>query len=380
MLKNRKNIIRLILFLLAAALAVFSFTWGVVQMGHKDPGWQTIDINLQQGHILYRSGVTCRYWAAGSSAEIRALTENVRNAYTDSLLRNFQLLDADNTWDGVVNLASLNQHPGETLLLSDALGDMLLRALEKTEKKEGYSLLAGPLYREWQNLVYLKDPLEFDPLNSPEEQEKLRRITELLNRPDTARLSLEKRPEGYAACLTLSPEWLALQEELELTAPVLDLGLLHDALLIDRVAEDLAALGYTAGMLMTESGYARILRPGLSWVVSLQNRSSDPDVVTVSSPAASAFFAADLPFSDGYGSYSADGHWRHLWCDARTGGFADQVLRAALAVTGGTAEETAWQLIRLVCAPDPASLAFPGDLSVSWIPQSSPAAVITPGS
>ena len=377
MLKNRKNVIRLALFVLAAGLAVFSFTWGVVQLGHRDPGWQTIEINLQQGHVLYRSGVTFRYWAEGSAAEIRALTEDVRNAYTDSLLRNFQLLDAENTYDGAHNLASLNFHPGETLPVSDALGDMLRDALEKTEKKEGYSLFAGPLFREWQSLVYLKEPRDFDPLNSPDERNKLERIAEALNRPETAALRLEKQAEGYTACLSLSPEWRALAEELEITAPVMDFNLLHDALLADRVAEDLAALGYTQGMLLTESGYSRITAPGRTCTVSLQNRASGADAVAVPSPAASAFFAADLPFTDGYGCYEIDGRLRHLWFDARTGGFADRVLRAALAAPGASAEEAAWQLVRLACAADPAALIFPEGWQVSWIPQSDPSAVIS---
>ena len=39
MLRNPKTVIRLVLFLFAAALAVFSFTYGVQQFGHREPGW-----------------------------------------------------------------------------------------------------------------------------------------------------------------------------------------------------------------------------------------------------------------------------------------------------------------------------------------------------
>ena len=72
MLRKPKKVIRLVLFLFAAALAVFSFTYGVKMIGHKDPGWQTIEADVQKGHVTYTVGLTLQYWAEGSGAEIRS--------------------------------------------------------------------------------------------------------------------------------------------------------------------------------------------------------------------------------------------------------------------------------------------------------------------
>ena len=104
---------RLILFILFAVLAVGSFTYGVIQLGRRESGYQTIETRDAYGDVLFRSGLTLRYWAEGTSADIRELTGRVSGVYSDSLYSHFRLLDPDQTWEGVTNLASLNRNPGQ---------------------------------------------------------------------------------------------------------------------------------------------------------------------------------------------------------------------------------------------------------------------------
>ena len=247
MLRKPKKVIRLVLFLFAAALAVFSFTYGVKMIGHKDPGWQTIEADVQKGHVTYTAGLTLQYWAEGSGAEIRDLTERVKKVYSDSLYRNVELLDARNTYEDSVNLASLNEQEGRKVTVSKTLARVLAKALEKTEENAGYSVFAGALNGEWQTLLYLENPQDFDPAVNGDQADRIARLTELINTPETFSLEISEKGEEAEICLRVSPAYQKAIEEMEISAPVLDLGVLRDAVLIDLVAEDLRGASGRAG-------------------------------------------------------------------------------------------------------------------------------------
>ena len=344
-----KKASRFILFLCFALLAVGSFTWGVVQLGHKESGYQTIETSDAHGDVLFRSGLTLRYWAEGSSADIRDLTERVGQVYSDSLYENLRLLDPDQTYEGVTNLASLNAAPGEALPVPERLAAVLSDALEKTVADIGYSALSGPLYREWRNLLYLEDPEPFDPLNNPEEAERLRSLTSALRIPDAASLMLSEADGQTAACLQVSPELVALMDSLELTAPVLDLALLHDAYLMDLVAEDLLAAGYDQGVLYSRSGLTRCLRPGET--LSVVPDDTQPEkVLSAPAPASAVRFSASEKWDQGYGAYAVGETLRHAWIDVRTGEPAASVAQTALIAPGGSALTVSWQLLQTLFA------------------------------
>ena len=373
MLRDRKNRIRLILFILAAGLAVFSFTYGVKQFGHRDPGWQDIEPDIRSGDVVYGSGLTLRCYAAGSSADIRDLTEAVKNVYTDSLTKNIKLLDARNVYEDTVNLASLNQQAGRAVVISDRLYRVLRKALELSAENRGYSLTAGWLWGEWQTLLYLEEPQEFDPLNSAEEASRMSRLTGLVSLPGSAVLELRETDSGAEACLRLSPEAQQAAEELEITAPVCDLAQMHDGFLMDLISEDLCAAGFTDWVLYSRTGLSLI--PGSSRTLTVFPEGDDRAEarLTVSGPAVTARFSASAPVADGYGAYTVGSFRRHYWFDARTGGFRNLVDSAVLAGSGLTAAEAAWQLICLNCAEDPSSLSLPAGMRALWTRQGDPA-------
>ena len=389
-----KKATRLILFLLFALLAIGSFTWGVIQLGHKESGYQTIETDDAHGDVLFRSGLTLRYWAEGSSAEIRDLTERVSRVYSDSLYENLRLLDPDQTYAGVTNLASLNAAPGEALPVSDRLAAVLSDALDKTAADIGYSALAGPLYREWRSLLYLEDPVPFDPLNNPEEADRLRALTEALQAPGAVTLTLTQSAEQasdsatlpqtdqssavpseasvasdpadaapsaqsspvsrFTACVQVSPELTALMDSLELTAPVLDLALLHDAYLMDLVAEDLLAAGYNQGVLYSRSGLTRCLRPGET--LSVVPDDTQPEkVLSAPAPASAVRFSAAEKWDQDYGAYAVGETLRHAWIDVRTGEPASSVAQTALIAPGDSALSVSWQLLQRLFPASPFS-------------------------
>ena len=379
MLRKPKNVIRLVLFLLAFALAVFSFTYGVKQMGHKEPGWQTIDADAMKGLVTYAGGLTYQYWAEGSEAAIRDLTVNVKKAYSESLYRNVELLDARNTYEDIVNLASVNESEGQVVTVSKRLGQVLAKALSRTEENAGYSVFAGALNGEWQTLLYLDDPTDFDPAVNKDQADRIARLTELVNTPGTFSLEITEKGEEAEICLQVSPEYKKAIEEMEITAPVLDLGVLRDAVLMDLVDEDLRAAGFTEGVLFSKSGLSLLSGSGRTLTVFPETDERPETSLTVSSPAVTAHFSASQPGSEGYGAYESAGFKRHAFFDVRTGDFRNRIEDAVIAGSGITAESTAWQLVLLNCTEDPESVSWPDHMSGRWILQKDPARTVYQG-
>ena len=228
MLRDRKNRIRLVLFILAVLIAVGSFTTWAIKLGHRESGYQTIVYENTHADVLYRTGISMIYWAEGNAADIRTLSNTVQRIYSDSLYRNFIQLDSAEVYAETENIAALNRHPGEEIRIPDRLAGVLRDALEKTGADEGYSAFAGALYDEWERLLYLDEPQNADPANSPEEAERIARIAGAVRPENGIRLTLSEGEGGTTACLTVPEEYRRLAEELEISAPILDLNLLHD--------------------------------------------------------------------------------------------------------------------------------------------------------
>ncbi len=365
MLRERKNRIRLVMFILAILIAVGSFTTWAIKLGHRESGYQTIVYENTHADVLYRTGISMIYWAEGNAADIRTLSNTVQRIYSDSLYRNFIQLDSTDVYEETENIAALNRRPGEEILIPDRLAGVLRDALEKTDADEGYSVYAGALYDEWERLLYLDEPQGADPANSPEEAERIARIAGAVRPENGIRLTLRKGDGGTAACLTVPDEYRHLAEELEISAPVLDLNLLRDAYLMDMVAEDMKAAGYLDFVLFSKSGLALTARAKETLIVSVMKDGEAAATLSAAGPAASIRFAAGELRSDGYGAYTVNGLKRHYWFDARTGGFRDRVDQAVMAGPA-RAVDLAWEMIRLNCAEDPGTVDIPDEIQCVW--------------
>ena len=63
--REKKNLIRLIAFILAAGFAVFAFTYGVVQFSHRDPGYYDVGRTPDADAVAYGSGAHFLWHAEG---------------------------------------------------------------------------------------------------------------------------------------------------------------------------------------------------------------------------------------------------------------------------------------------------------------------------
>ena len=360
MLKEKKNIVRLAAFLLAVAAAVYAFTSGVLQLGHKEPGYYDVGVATEADAAGFGSLAHFLVYAEGGSSDIRLALNEAQKAFSAALLRYGRLLNADTLYEGIPNIASLNAAPGTPVQVGKTLCGILADALARTGRGEGYSVFSGALHREWQTLRYLDEPEAFDPLNNPEEAEQLTAIARAINAPDAFTLEF---PTPDTAVFTVSEACKQLMAEREIEAPLLDLNLLRDAYLLELVAADLRTQGYQAGYLYSESGYSLWLERGGDIRYDLYVPDADGAAVgaalSVPSPAACCQFTAFSASGARYGYYKIekDGQTRlrHPGIDARTGGFADLMMTVTVVSANRSLADLGYAAIVLNAQTDQAA-------------------------
>ncbi len=351
--QNKKNIWRLVLFCIAVATAITAFTVAILQIGHREGGYQKVEPTTEGMTILYDSGIHLLYYAEGSSSEIRLKIDEVQKIYTDILLRYYKMLDARHTYPEIVNIASLNAQPGVAQTVDEELYQVLSDASERAARGQGYQLFAGALHQEWRDLLYLEEPAEFDPLNNREVAERIGGIAAMVNRPDVASMQLSK--ESHQVTLHVSEAYQAFARQQEIEAPVLDLNLFHDAYLLDLVAQALTLRGYTDGYLYSDSGCSVYLSEEgtLAYELYGYNDAGVQAVGTVTLPSPSVFcqFTAFSPTSARYGYYAiedeAGRHLRHPFFNGVTGEVEEVLLTASLGAGEGRLVDLAYDAVIL---------------------------------
>jgi len=308
---SKYKVLRTVLFFVAAGVAVTAITLGVLSIGHKDPGWQEISASADSQAPLYSSDYTFQYYAEGTSNQIKAVVRQVTDTYSHTLARAYKLTDPVNTYDGYVNLATLNSSAGSDVQLEQELFDVLCSAYELTQKNEGYNMFAGPLYSEWYSILGSDNAEIFDPLFNEYQAQRIKQLSEAVT--DSSNCSFEiVDSTRLIVRFSVSQTLQNLLKELELDVPVLDLNVLRDAYIVDIVRRNLVSQGLNAGQMFSKSGAA----------FSLVSKES------------SAFVSA-LPVK-GYEFYfyavQKDGveYFRNPYFDTRTGDFHNYVIQATV--------------------------------------------------
>jgi len=363
--------LRVALFILALLVAVGSIAYGVSSIGRQKPGYSVVDPDDDKEALLYHSGVVLNYYFDGSSGDIREQKNLLRSVYSRALSSAYKQLDASACYEGINNLATLNQNPGQTFELSPELYGVLQDALEKTRQQRGYSVFAGALYAEWNSILTLSEPEEFDPLYNGEEARRIREIAEAT--AELSSFSLELLDdERHLARFSIAGPYRALLEELELDAPALDLNLLREAYELQMVARELEAAGYRRGYLSTDSGLTLSLSEHGSGQYVLYGSIEDKAVTAAKIPvtpgSASSLFRSFALMEGEVCFYRIDGHARHPYVPAD--GEYRGLLDASLVCSGeGALVEACYRNILLQTCGDEEQLertAQEGGMTAAW--------------
>ena len=341
-MKQKKPWPRIIAFLIAVGIAIASFTIGVMQYAHRETGYYEVGYSNAANAEVYDSGVHLLYYAEGGSSFIRQHLNEVQRVFSDDLLQYYRLLSAEKTYEGLNNIAALNAAPEQALKVDAVLYAVLKDAYARHEMQEGYHLFSGVLHTEWQSMRYLEEPEQTDPLLNDDEAEFLKVLTSQLAKKE--QFSLEFDDNNSTVTLHISEEYRNWTEQNEIEAPVLDLNLLHDAYLLQLVAMQMTAQGYTDGYLYTESGISISLGKQGNMEYSLyavgESGVETIAVTALQQPAAFCSFTVVSPTEERYGYYKIElegkPYYRHPYVNVKNGSFSNVLMTAAL---GGTSEQ-----------------------------------------
>ncbi|MBQ7145134.1 MAG: hypothetical protein IJR65_08265 [Oscillospiraceae bacterium] len=349
--------LRVVAFIVAAVIAIGAITYGVTHLGAKEPGWYEVESNGEASTIRMGRELRFRYRFSGKSQAINLELKELREVYTAALKRCGELLDPVDRYSGVVNLAALNQSVGVDLHVDPALLPVLQDALERTARGEGYSLFAGALYAEWNSIVNLADPQDFDPLRNRDEWARLLTAQSLASEPEAFSLTVV---DAERAIVRLDAADWALEalEDMELSGRILDLNLLRDAYLIRLLAAELEEKGYHKGYLIADSGVLWTLSECETVAGTLYGLGEDGPL-----PAATALLGSEEAYCAWHAFATEDGAygWYQIEDEAGETLLRHPYLRADLtlsdklrsvAVKAADPVEAACRALRLISAAD----------------------------
>ena len=308
---NKHIKLRVIVFIIALLVGIAAFAFAFYKLTNKETGYYEVKATPDESAPLYDSGYVFYCFIDGKSNEIKSNLNKLGTLYSETLGRISRLLDPKETYEGYVNLATLNQHPGEEVRLPAELYDILIDALERSEAN-GFTIYDGAVKAFWQELLYLDEPQSFDPLHDADQNERMQAAAEAIRSSCCPKLTVTDA-SSHTVKLEVPAEYLALTERYEIDAPILDLGVMREAYTLQYVYQKLIENGITQGYLRTQSGMNLMLPQTDTGILPLYGY-LDATAVTAAeiTLGKGAACCALRSFSLGEaGYYSVDGVLRH---------------------------------------------------------------------
>ncbi len=348
--------LRITAFIIFLSIAVGAFAVGIGSLGQKKPGYYTVTPDSMEDTPYYAAGIKFDYYFDGAANEIKHELSALKSLYGGILHEVYMQLDAGAEYEGVANIATLNRNPGQWVAVSPELFSVLQDAARRTSLGEGYSVFAGALTAEWNSVLTLSQPEEFDPLLNAEIRARIEDASALLRGEDCP--GLEFREADHSVRLTVGDVYARVERLREFSAAPLDLGLMKEAYTVLLVSQALADKGYTGGIFTTEGGIT---------FVGAGDDAAEADLVTLKDGRVTVAGTAALPkgcalsmrrafpTEEGelcYYTLSADGcdHLRSPLVNALTGEIPDAFLSVYALSSSGTpadAVEAAYESLRL---------------------------------
>lgn len=233
-----------VILVIGAALLAYS----VMRFMAPPSGWQYIQAN-GTGEASCAEELTFLY-DAGSSAEAKVVTD----LYTSACQKAYRLFHSQQGYDGVVNVYEMNRRPNEVLTVDAAL----YTALSTVTANGRRELYLGPVYARYSDLFFCQDDAQlvnYDPRLSEDVAREYQTVLAYANDPRAVEVELLGENQVR---LRVSEEYLAYAER-EGVERLIDFGWMRSAFVVDLLASELAAGGYTKGVVSSYDGFSRNL-------------------------------------------------------------------------------------------------------------------------
>lgn len=250
---SEQNIkLRTILIVVFLSIAVVSIMVGLVSMLNTDPGWVEVEINASEANCSGDFAFVYNFGRSGMSATLE--NKQLTALYSDLTTSAYQIFSAEVEAEGVNNLRYLNDHVNETVTVDPVLYEALV-LVEQYGSRHPY---LAPIYVEYNRIFITEndgEAAQYDPAQNPELVPYLQETAAYTS--DPAMVSIALLGENQVR-LNVSDAYLAYAEEYGIDTFV-DLNWMKNGFIIDYLADQLAANGFTNGYLSSYDGFTRNL-------------------------------------------------------------------------------------------------------------------------
>lgn len=256
---NRKNIVlRVILFLFFLTVGVtfiaLYFT-GVLQF---QKGYSKIEIipgnqNIKADKIVYYA------YFDGNSLSVRQNVKNLQGFYSPKANYVLMLTDEYANYESRNNLKTIADNEGKEVEVDEVLYKILQDAYTKSKEEKNYSLLGYKLFLQWDVIIGLDglSLINSDPSVNPETKALLENKVQVIKEESKREfLSFRNKDEKFFVKASFTSEYKNILDDND---PLLSLGILKDAYIIDYLASQLEREGNKDGFLISSDGYIKAL-------------------------------------------------------------------------------------------------------------------------
>lgn len=256
---NRKNIVlRVILFLFFLTVGVtfiaLYFT-GVLQF---QKGYSKIEIIPENQNIKADKIVYYAYFD-GNSLSVRQNVKNLQGFYSPKSNYVLMLTDEYANYESRNNLKTIADNEGKEVEVDEVLYKILQDAYTKSKEEKNYSLLGYKLFLQWDVIIGLDglSLINSDPSVNPETKALLENQVQVIKEESKREfLSFRNKDEKFFVKASFTSEYKNILDDND---PLLSLGILKDAYIIDYLASQLEREGNKDGFLISSDGYIKAL-------------------------------------------------------------------------------------------------------------------------
>ena len=256
---NRKNIVlRVIFFLFVLTVGVtfiaLYFT-GVLQF---QKGYSKIEIIPENQNIKADKIVYYAYFD-GNSLSVRQNVKNLQGFYSPKANYVLMLTDEYANYESRNNLKTIADNEGKEVEVDEVLYKILQDAYTKSKEEKNYSLLGYKLFLQWDVIIGLDglSLINSDPSVNPETKALLENQVQVIKEESKREfLSFRNKDEKFFVKASFTSEYKNILDDND---PLLSLGILKDAYIIDYLASQLEREGNKDGFLISSDGYIKAL-------------------------------------------------------------------------------------------------------------------------
>ena len=250
-ISDEKRKLKLILIVILLALGISLIVWSVANFLTVPAGWETIQVNTGLEETCAGDFVFQYLLGDGEQAANREKIA-IAEIYTDATKTAFQIFHESLLFDGVHNVAYLNQHVNEEL----EVPGVLYNAFALLEQYDNKALYLAPVYQEYIGMFLSDEDWVAKDYDPDQDEEQSAYFTEILAfTTDENAVKLELLGNNKVK-LSVSSEYQQYAQKHEITN-FIDFYWMKNAFIVDYLAEQLTNAGYTKGSISSFDGFSR---------------------------------------------------------------------------------------------------------------------------